>query len=112
MPATTCPTHPYAATLRLFVLGQRSGETMDQVERHLGECGACTRVAEAVPGDRFVDLLRRLPSSAANAKSSVSSSGERGAQGPSQPVLLTWVIEDRGGRHRIEGPRAYPCSPD
>ncbi|HEY2158354.1 MAG TPA: hypothetical protein VGH33_22180 [Isosphaeraceae bacterium] len=90
-----CPPHPDAATLRLFALGRLCDETRDQVERHLGECRACALGAEAVPGDRLLDLLRRGSPAAVDAETSFSSRGERGTHGPSDLLFPTWASEGR-----------------
>jgi hypothetical protein len=94
MPPTTRSTHPDFATLQRFALGQLSGDTMAWVERHLGDCRDCVVIAEAVPGDRLVGLLRRESSIAVEATSSVPSSGDCGTQGPNIPPLQTWAKGD------------------
>jgi hypothetical protein len=54
------PSHPDAATLRLFLLGQLDTPERDQVECHLGHCEVCCRTSLTVEhDDRLVRLLRR-----------------------------------------------------
>jgi hypothetical protein len=87
MTPTSRPTHPDTATLRHFVLGQLSDETMDQVERHISKCSICARIAEAMPGDRLFDLLRRQSPMAVEARLSPTSQAECGTQGTGESPL-------------------------
>lgn len=63
------PTHPETGILHRFVLGQISGEEMDRVARHLSGCDPCARVAESLPGDHLLGLLRRPSAGVAEVKS-------------------------------------------
>lgn len=50
--------HPDPATMRLFILGRLDGRTMARVEAHLRGCAVCEQVAQRIPDDRLVTLLR------------------------------------------------------
>ena len=74
--------HPDAASLRRFVLGQLRGELMRQVERHMTSCDICVKAALAVPHDHLVGLLRRpVPDSCADSPAPHALASSRAAQG-------------------------------
>jgi hypothetical protein len=53
--------HPESEVLRRFALGLLDHKTTARVERHLLNCDACCRIAVAIPDDRLLTLLRRVP---------------------------------------------------